>query len=204
MRLGLAENTLVVFASDNGGLIRPGRSLQGRPITVNDPLRGEKGTVYEGGIRVPLLVRWPGHVSAGAECTTPVTSEDLFPTFAAAAKAETPAAVTGLDLTPLLREQGGFEREALYWHYPHYHHMEPAGAIRRGDWKLVEHFEDGRLELFNLAKDLGETNDLSAQESQRTAEMRAALAAWREKISARMPSKNPKFDPNRAGEFGQR
>jgi arylsulfatase A-like enzyme len=193
--LGLRERTIVIFTSDNGGL----STSEGWP-TSNQPLRGGKGWMYEGGIREPLLVRWPGVAAAGSTMTTPVSSPDFFPTLLAAAGAP-PAAGQGADgvnLRPVLAGGAGPER-ALFWHYPHYGNQggAPAAAIRRGDWKLIEWLEDGRVELFHLAADLGEQHDLAAREPDRVAALRAELHAWQQSVGALQPTPNPAYDPTK-------
>jgi uncharacterized sulfatase len=193
----------VVFYSDNGGLHIRYDGAGEEYVSNQAPLRGEKGTLYEGGIRVPLLVRWPGHAQAGATCATPVTSVDFFPTFLQASGGKPPAqALDGADMTPLLAG-GVLARDAIYWHYPHYHHATPAGAIREGDWKLIEYFEDGRLELFNLVRDPGECNDLASIFPERALALRGKLAAWRQQVDAAMPTANPDYDPAKYYEWGK-
>ncbi len=191
--LGLRENTLVIFTSDNGGL----STSEGWP-TSNFPLRGGKGWMYEGGIREPLLVRWPGVVPAGRVVSTPVSSPDFFPTLLEVAQSKAPPGqmLDGSSLLPLLRG-GTLPERALFWHYPHYGNQggAPASAIRRGDWKLIEWLEDGRAELFNLAQDLGEKNDLASKEPQRVAQLRAELQAWQKQVGAKFPIANPNYDP---------
>lgn len=195
--LGLRDSTLVIFTSDNGGL----STSEGWP-TSNAPLRAGKGWMYEGGLRVPLLVRWPGDGGrGGAVVAAPVTSPDLLPTVLEAAGIragqDAPAApIDGRSLLPLLRGVAVPERP-LFWHYPHYGNQggAPAAAIRRGDWKLVEWLEDGRVELFNLADDVGETTDRAASERQRVASMREELHAWQREVGAQMPTANPRYDP---------
>jgi uncharacterized sulfatase len=198
--LGLADNTLVLFMSDNGGLIQ--WYVGGDPVvTSNDPLRAEKGTLYEGGVRVPMIVRWPGHVEPASECHEPVTTADLLPTFADAAGTAAPRGVDGMDLTPLLEGRSGLDREAIYFHYPHYHHADPGGAIREGEWKLIEWFEDGSLELYNLERDIGETTNLAPIMPGRARRMQRKLAAWRDRVGAKMPTPNPDADPSRSHEW---
>lgn len=200
-RLGLARRTLIFFVSDNGGLVH---QQSGEVVTSNAPLRAEKGTLYEGGIRVPAIARWTGTVPAAAVCAKPAITFDLFPTFLELAAAARPAQPRdGLSLVPLLRDPASpLPRDTLHWHLPHYHHSTPASAIRQGDWKLIEFFEDDRVELYHLADDVGELTDLAASQPERAASMRAALAAWRQSVGARMPVPNPGFDPARAGELG--
>ena len=189
--LGIAGQTVVFFMSDNGGVAR---------ITSNAPLRAGKGTLYEGGIREPLIVRWPGVVEPGSVCETAVISVDFYPTILAMAGLE-PAAgqtVDGVSLVPLLRQIGGVQRDAVYWHYPHYHETKPCGAIRQGDYKLIEYYEDGRLELYNLRADIGEQNNLAESTPEKAAELRGRLEEWRQSVGAQMPTPNPDYDPKRA------
>jgi arylsulfatase A-like enzyme len=190
--LGLRDNTLVIFTSDNGGL----STSEGWP-TSNLPLRGGKGWMYEGGIREPLLVRWPGVVKPGSVMSTPVSSPDFFPTLleVAGAKPKPGQTLDGLSLLPVLKG-GTLPERALFWHYPHYGNQggAPAAAVRRGDWKLIEWLEDNRAELFNLAQDLGEQADLAAKEPQRVAQLRAELAAWQKQVGAKLPTPNPNYD----------
>ncbi|MHC5001679.1 MAG: sulfatase [Planctomycetota bacterium] len=202
---GLRERTVVVFTSDNGG--------HGR-FTSSAPLRGAKGMFYEGGIRVPLVVRWPGVVAAGRRCATPVIGLDLYPTLAAIAGA--PATdgqpVDGVDLGPLLRGDATIAPRALFWHFPAYleagglpdigwWRTTPCGAIRRGRWKLLEFFEDGRRELYDLAADPGETRDLVAMRPAVARSLHAELVAWRTAVAAPVPTEpNPDYDPAAAAE----
>ncbi|MEW6302936.1 MAG: sulfatase [Verrucomicrobiota bacterium] len=202
-RLGLAENTLILFLSDNGGLVH---EQSGRVVTSNAPLRGEKGTLYEGGIRVPAIARWPGRVPAGARCDTPAITIDVHPTLLelAAAPAPPKGALDGVSFAPLLKKpSASLARDPLYWHLPHYHHSTPASAIRQGDWKLIEFFETGAVELYNLKSDLGEQTNLAAREPKKARELRTSLAAWREKVGARLPTPNPNHDPARASELAK-
>ncbi len=205
-RLGIAENTLLVFFSDNGGLRRP--YLGGGEVTTsNAPLRGEKGNLYEGGIRVPLLVRWPGVVPNGASSPEPVTSVDLYPTFLDAAGVHSPAnhVLDGLSLLPVLKgDARDLGREAIYWHYPHYHHGTPAGAIRMGRFKLIERFEDGGVELYDLGNDLSEYNNLASSQPKTALRLHTALAAWRRSVGAKLPTLNPEYDPTRADQWSNR
>jgi arylsulfatase A-like enzyme len=201
--LGLRENTLVIFTSDNGGL----STSEGWP-TSNLPLRGGKGWIYEGGIREPLIVRWPGVTRPGSIITTPVSSPDFFPTFleAAGARPAPGQVLDGRSLVPLLRG-GALPERALFWHYPHYGNQggAPAAAIRRGDWKLIEWQEDGRLELFNLADDLGEQRDLAPREPARAARLKDELHAWQTQVGAKFPIPNSQYDPAKpSGRFSAR
>jgi arylsulfatase A-like enzyme len=198
--LKLAENTAVFFVSDNGGLLFEGRSKDN--TTSNAPLRAGKGHLYEGGIRVPTVVRWPGHVPAGVVNDTPVCTVDLYPTImemtGAAKHAGRP--LDGTSLTPALRRGGKLKREALYWHYPHYSNQggAPGGAVREGDFKLIEFYEDNRVELYNVKNDPGEHRDLAAQMPAKAAELRRKLDAWRRSVNAVMPSPNPAYDAAKA------
>ncbi len=181
--LSLAERTLVIFTSDNGGY---------SGVADNRPLRLGKGYLYEGGIRVPLIVRWPGVVRPGAVCRDPVVSMDFYPTMlqAAGLTADPQLALDGENLMPLLRESGTLQRKAVYFHYPNYafHGRNRLGsAVRRGDYKLVENLDDGSVELYNLAEDLGEEHDLAAAMPDRAAELRHKLHQWRKATGASMP-----------------
>ncbi|MFQ6036670.1 MAG: sulfatase [Sedimentisphaerales bacterium] len=206
--LNLVARTVVVFFSDNGGLYKPYGGYGGdkSAVTTNWPLRDEKGTLYEGGTRVPLIVRWPGVVKAAASCSVPVCSVDFYPTFLeiAGAKANLNQVLDGKSILGLLTQTGRFKRDAIYWHYPHYHHSTPAGAIRQGRWKLIEFFEDDRLELYNLQDDIAEKNNLATEMPERAAQLQQRLAAWRKSVGAKMPAPNPNFDPVRAHEWGKR
>jgi arylsulfatase A len=206
--LDLTQRTLFIFFSDNGGLYEPYGGYKGNksPVMSNAPLRDEKGTLYEGGIRVPLIVRWPGVVKPGTICSEPVTSVDFYPTFLDIVGAEGPAnqPLDGESLLPLLKQTGSLSRNAIYWHYPHYHHSRPAGAIREGRWKLIEFYEDGKLELYDLASDLGEKKNLAAEMPQKAAELRKKLAQWRRSVKAKMPTPNPDYDPAKANQWKPR
>jgi arylsulfatase A-like enzyme len=153
--------------------------------------------MYEGGIRVPLLVRWPAVVKTGSVVSTPVSSPDFLPTFLDATESEPPPSpiIDGVSFLPLLRG-GTLPERACFWHYPHYGNQggAPSAAIRRGHWKLIEWFEDQRVELFNLATDLGETTELARKEIARADALRAELRAWQEQVGARFPSPNPNYD----------
>jgi arylsulfatase A len=191
--LGLREKTIVVFTSDNGGLHV--LEMAKTPATHNTPFRAGKGFVYEGGLRVPLLVRWPGHVKPESVLDAPVIGTDWTPTFLEIAGVKTTDAFDGRSVADVLRGGPGTTRP-FFWHYPQYTNQGscPAGAVREGDWKLVEHYEDGRLELFNLAKDVGETTDLSAQDPGRVATLRGKLEAWRREVKADVNPPNPAFN----------
>ncbi len=199
-KLGVANNTAIFVFSDNGGLRYEGSS--NNAVTDNRPLRAGKGHLFEGGIREPLLVYWPGITQPGRVCDTPVCSIDFFPTILemVSGKVGGRAGVDGASLASLLRGRGDPKREALYWHYPHYSNQggTPSGAIRMGDWKLIEFFENGRQELYNLKDDLGETRNLALREPKIREHLRANLARWRHSVNAAMPTPNPSYDPGGA------
>jgi arylsulfatase A len=203
--LKLADNTIVVFTSDNGGL-RQIYTKVGEIVSTNAPLRDEKGTVYEGGIRVPMIVRWPGVVEPGTVCQEPTTTADLLSTFCEMADADLPdQPIDGTSMVSLLKApESSLDREAVYFHYPHYHHSRPAGAIRVGDWKLIEFFDGVPLELYNLADDIGESKNLASEMPEKAKKMQAMLADWRKETGARMPTPNPKHDPARAEQWWSR
>jgi len=177
-RLGLADNTVVCFMSDNGGLSTSEGSL---------PLRGGKGWLYEGGIREPYMIRWPGVTEPASTCDVPVCSIDFHPTILDIARLKPKKMIDGVSLTPLLKQSGSIERDALYWHYPHYSNQGgiPGGAIRVGEWKLIERFEDGRAHLYNLQEDIGERTDLAAKMPEKVGKMRNRLHAWYKEVDAK-------------------
>jgi len=178
---GVADRTVVVFTSDNGGL----STSEGSP-TSNLPLRGGKGWVYEGGIREPWIVRYPGVTKAGSVCAEPICSIDLFPTIAASAGIAVQHEIDGIDIRPAL-EGKSLNRDALFWHYPHYSNQGgiPGGAIREGQFKLVERYEDGRVHLYDLKADPGESTDLAASMPDRVDQMRDRLHAWYQSVDAK-------------------
>lgn len=203
-RAGLAERTLVVFVSDNGGLEH---DQAGNVYTSNKPLRGEKGMLYEGGIRVPAIFRWPGTVPAGTLCEIPAITTDIYPTFLEFAGVDPPSdqPLDGVSLTGPLRDpDAALDRDAIYWHLPHYHHGTPASAIRKGDLKLIEFFEDDSIALYDLAADIGETTNLADSRPEQANALRDDLAAWRKKVGARMPRPNPNHDPARETELAKK
>lgn len=191
-RNGLAERTVVVFMSDNGGL----STAEGLP-TSNLPLRAGKGWLYEGGIREPWIIRAPGVTKPGSVCDTPVVSTDFYPTLLELAGLPPAPAQhrDGVSLMPLLKG-GELSRGPLFWHYPHYSNQggAPSGAAREGDWKLIEWYEDGSLELYNLRDDLGEKTNLAAANSAKVTELHAKLKAWRKEVGALMPTPKPDSD----------
>ena len=195
---GQAQNTVVIFFSDNGGVRYQARSP--RPITSNRPLRAGKGHLYEGGIREPLMIRWPGVTKGGSVIDHPVSSVDFLP-FICRLAGVSHGTVDGVDLGLALQGESMRERP-LFWHYPHYSDQggKPSGAVRLGEWKLIEFFEDGRLELFHLRDDEGEQRNLVRRESQRARQLLELLKDWRGTVRAAMPTPNPGFDPARSSE----
>lgn len=190
----LIEETLIVFTSDNGGL----STAEGSP-TCNLPLAEGKGWMYEGGVREPLLISWPGTVRSGSFCSEPVTSPDFYPTLleAAGLPMRPDQHRDGVSLMPLLKGSGSLNREALFWHYPHYGNQggTPGSSVLMYPWKLIEFFEDGRLELYNLDEDPGENTNKADEEVVLTVEMRDRLHEWQKKTGALIPDKNPDFAP---------
>ncbi len=198
--LGLTDNTIVVFFSDNGG-----HGL----VTSMKPLRGSKGMLYEGGIREPAIVRWPGHVKPGRVCHDPIIGLDFYPTLLeiAGIKSKPDRPMDGESLVPLLTGKGALTRDAIFWHFPAYlqanRNMKskwrttPAGAIRQGDYKLIEFFEDGKLELYNLKTDIGETNNLAEKMPGKTKSLHQRLIEWRKSVNAPVPTEpNPEYNPS--------
>ena len=181
---GVADDTVVCFMSDNGGL----STSEGSP-TSNLPLRGGKGWLYEGGIREPFMIRAPGVAKGGSTCATPVVSTDFYPTLLelCGLPAMPKNHLDGVSLVPLLKGADSIDRDAIYWHYPHYSNQGgiPGGAIRMGDWKLIERYEDGRAQLYNLKDDIGETKDLAEAEPDRVKTMRTKLHAWYPTVDAK-------------------
>jgi arylsulfatase A len=199
-QLELAENTVFIFTADNGGLSTPEGA--DTPATDNAPLRAGKGYLYEGGLRVPLIVRWPHRVEAGSVNHTPVYSADLFATALDIAGVKNTSGVDGMSLLPLLTGRGQFKRDTLYWHYPHYsnqsvnagHLDQPGAAIRQGDYKLIEFFQDQHVELYDLKNDLSEQHDLARSRPRLAAELRQKLSAWRRAVGAQMMTANPLYN----------
>jgi arylsulfatase A len=199
--LKLDDRTIILFTSDNGGRV---------PTTSNRPLRFGKASAYEGGVRVPLIVHWPGVTKPGSVSDTPVITMDLFPTLVDMAGLRLRESASkgspgcdGLSLAPLLRGTAGLNRTELFWHYPHHQHYQlggatPYGAIRSGDFKLIEFFNDMHVELYNLGEDIGEQRDLAKTQPKRAAELRARLHAWRQEVGAQMPTPNPRYDASKA------
>lgn len=207
-QLGIEENTIVVFASDNGGMAagnfgRPSKVLDPRTpdkhfSTSNLPLRGAKGWMYEGGIRVPTIVKWAGVKSPGSTCTVPVITTDFFPSLLdmAGLPLLPQQHLDGVSIKPLLKGGKKLERKAIFWHFPHYsnHGMQsPGGAVRSGKYKLIEYYENGTVQLYDLDKDLAELNDISKQNPAKTKELLAMLHAWRKSVGAKMMKPNPDY-----------
>jgi len=194
--LHLADHTVVIFTSDNGGFIN---EWEGQTVTANTPLRSGKGALYEGGIRVPTIIRWPRIPTPGATSDYPLTTQDFYPTLLeildVKGDSSQLAAFDGMSLVPILKNpQADLKQRTLYWHYPHYYHTTtPVSAIRRGDWKLLEFLEDNRVELYNLTEDVGEENNLADENPSRTKELLELLKAWRQQVDAPMPSINPNY-----------
>jgi len=203
--LGLRENTIVLFSSDNGGI---------RKLSKQDPWRAGKGSYYEGGIRVPITIRWPEVVEAGSTCAVPVTGLDFYPTFldAIGASPSTGKVLDGRSILSLLTGKGSFPKDrTLYWHFPVYlqnyageedqsrdakFRTRPGTVLRKGKWKLHEYFEDGALLLFDLEKDPGETHNLAAEKPKKLEALKADMYAWRKRTDSPVPTKlNPKYVP---------
>lgn len=219
--LNLTENTLIVFFSDNGGLVSRFDKIpllakdklpiyEGSPLqyvaSSNAPLRAEKGTVFEGGIREPMIVKWPAKIKAGSVSDALISSVDFYPTFVELACGKLPAETQEIDgesFVPVLNQESQDPERAIFWHYPVYHHDVPASAVRKGDWKLIQYLTDNRVELYNLKQDIGETTDLSEQQPDTTSELLALLTAWRTAVQAEFPVPNPDFDPERREEWGR-
>lgn len=206
--LGLKENTLVVFSSDNGGICA---------TSSQQPYRAGKGSYFEGGTRVPLVVRWPGAVAPDSTCTVPVIGIDFYPTFLQAAGLPVPPGkqLDGESLLPLLTGRGTFPERTLFWHFPIYlenyagardeshdalFRTRPGSALRQGKWKLHEYFEDGSVELYDLEADLGERRNVAAQFPEKADELVAQLRKWRKATNAPVPVElNPEYGPTSAG-----
>lgn len=210
--LKLADDTIVLFFSDNGGHAG---------ATSNHPLRGYKGMLYEGGIREPMIVKWPGVTTAGTKCDEPVIGIDFYPTLLDVTGTSFEKSrinlLDGVSFAPLLNDPAAsLDRDAIFWHFPCFlqgsgdphggpFRTTPAGAIRKGDWKLIEWFETGRLELYNLRTDLSESSSLTETEPEKLKELHEAMLAWRKEVNAPIPTTpNPKYDPNAKRGNGQK
>ena len=207
--LGIADNTLIVFFSDNGGA---------GEVTSCKPLRGAKGTMYEGGVREPMIIKWPGKVRAASRCDEPVMGIDFYPTFSELVGVTSQGeSLDGESLVPLMRESGSLKREAIYWHFPAYLEANantfkypedltrgwravPSGAVRKGDWKLIEDFEEHTYKLYNLSLDLSESNNLAEQFPEITNELLEDMRAWRVRVNAPVPTQ---VNPNYHSSVGQ-
>lgn len=196
----LTEKTVIIFTSDNGGLTQRYGKHDG--FTENLPLRRGKGSAYEGGVRVPAIMRWPGVTKAGQVCAEPIMTTDYFPTILemAAAQRKSNATIDGRSIVPLLKDVNARLDRNLYWHYPHYHAGGdgPYTAVRSGNYRLIEFHEDKSIRLYDLATDIGEQTDLSNRKPNKAAQLRSDLHRWRNSIQAQMPTKNPNHDPKRA------
>ena len=205
--LGLAEKTMVVFTSDNGGLHKryDYNPAADDVVSTQAPLRGEKGTLFEGGIRVPLIVRYPGLSEGSRTCDEPTISHDFYPTFVELAQGKLPAnqTIDGHSMVSLISNpEKKLERSALYFHYPHYHHDRPASCIREGDWKLIEYLDgSNELLLFNLKEDLGESKNLVSNRQGKAKDLQTKLRKWRQSVNAEMPIPNPAFDVDKAEQW---
>lgn len=190
--LGISQNTVVIFMSDNGGLA----TSEGSP-TSNLPLRGGKGWLYEGGIREPMIIRWPQVVTEGSLSDAPVTSTDFYPTILEMAGLPLVPVqhMDGQSLVPVLQSDSGIRHRTIFWHYPHYSNQggEPGAAVRSGDFKLIEFYETGTLELYDLDSDLGEKHDLAVEMPEKVQELSKLLHDWQEEVGAKMASPNPAF-----------
>lgn len=193
--LNIADRTIIMFTSDNGGRI---------PTSSNVPLRAGKGSCYEGGVRVPLIIYWPGVTKPGTEIDTPTISMDILPTIlemVGVTKASN-TVCDGVSLVPLLRNEGNIAERSLYWHYPHYQHYQqegttPYAAIRRGEWRLIEFYDGAPIELYNLRDDIGEQNNLASSSPELVDSLQKELHDWLQSVDAQMPTPNPNYDPTK-------
>lgn len=194
---GLAHHTVVILTSDNGGFIN--NDKYGNTVTSNAPFRSGKGSLYEGGVRVPLIIHWPGVTTPGSTSDEPVATMDLYPTIlniaGSSGNANHNATVDGVSLVPLLKNaRYRLNREALYWHYPHYYSTTtPVSSVRQGKWKLLEYLEDKRIELYDIHSDLGEAKNLANSYPGKARELQQKLTSWRDAVDAPMPQANPDF-----------
>ena len=195
--MGLDENTLIIFTSDNGGVVS-GDAYS----SCLTPLRGGKGRQWEGGLRVPLIIEYPG-CKAHSECDEPVTGTDYYPTILdyAGLQLQPQQHKDGISLMPVMKE-GKTSDRALFWHYPHYGNQggEPSSVIRKGDWKLIYYYEDGRSELYNLAIDLSENEPLNHLYPEKVQELNAELMAWLKDVDAKLPVADQQYDPKKEAE----
>jgi len=193
--LDLEDQTIIFFMSDNGGLA----TAEGSP-TSNLPLRAGKGWLYEGGIREPMIIKWPGRSIPGSTCDVPVISTDFYPTILEMAGLDLMPGqhMDGVSLVPLMERGGTFEERPIFWHYPHYSNQggKPGAAVRMGKYKLIDFFEDNNVELYDLESDIGEQHDLSDGMPEKTKELLKILHNWQEEVDARMMDQNPGYDPD--------
>ncbi len=192
--LKLSNDTVVFFISDNGGLTK---KWDDKTVTSNYPLRSGKGSLYEGGIRVPTIVNWPGVTKPGAICDVPISTQDFFPTILEIIGAKNKDEIDGESIVKLLKDPNNkFDREALFWHYPHYYWpiASPSSVIRKGDWKLIEFYEDNHVELYNLKEDIGEQNDLTEKMPKKVEELRLLLNKWKKDVNASLPTPNFQYN----------
>ena len=188
--LGIADNTVIILTGDNGG----------DKDATDSGLKAYKGFSHEGGIREPFVVKWPGKTKPDSRSDALVIGTDFYPTLLemAGLPAKPEEHIDGISITNILKDpEAQTSRDQLYWHYPHYHRTKPYGATRHGDWKLIEFFEDGALELYNLKEDRGETTNLATKNPEKAAELLAELNEWRTSVGAQMPTKNANYDPNK-------
>lgn len=220
-QMGLSDNTLFIFFSDNGGVdnrfdnipLLGGKSKdvypEGHPLryiaTSNAPLRAGKGTLYEGGVRVPLIVRWPGKVKPGSTSEAIVSSVDFYPTFLELGQGQEPAnqVLDGFSMVPALTENKFDPEREVFNHYPVYHHEQPMSAVRKGNWKIVQNLASGEFDLYNLKYDVNEMTDLKFSHPEKLLEMKNVLKKWQEETAAAMPVPNPEFDAERRYEWGK-
>jgi uncharacterized sulfatase len=216
--LGMEENTIIIFFSDNGGVdnrfdnipLLGGESVnvypEGHPLqyiaTSNVPLRAGKGTLYEGGIRVPLIVKWPGKIPPASKSDAIVSCVDFYPTFAELANTEVKQKLDGESMLDALTGGSGNQEREIFTHYPVYHHEVPMSAVRKGDWKIVQNLVEGEFELFNLKYDVNEMTDLKFSYPEKLAAMKKVLEKWQNNTNAPMPVPNPDFDPVKRYEWG--
>jgi len=219
--MGLADNTVFIFYSDNGGVdnrfdnipLLGGESKdvypEGHPLqyiaTSNTPLRAGKGTLYEGGIRVPLIVRWPEKIKPESTSEAIVSSVDFYPTLLALADGKQPKnqVLDGYSMLPALRDNTFDPEREVFTHYPVYHHEQPMSAVRKGDWKIVENLVSGEFDLYNLKYDVNEMTDLKFSYPEKLGEMKTVLKKWQDDTNATRPVSNPAFDPNKRYEWGK-
>lgn len=195
-RKGVLDNTLIIITSDNGAVHR---------ISKSCPLRKGKGSEYEGGVRVPLIVYWKNHTPTNKSLDTPVITPDLFSTMLDAANIEIQdKTVDGVALFPIIKRKNSKERP-IFWHYPHYHDggARPYSAVRLGDWKLIKQYDSDKYELYNLKTDIGETNDLNKKYPQKVKELEHILQQWLQSVNAQLPTKNPKWEPQKEKKKGK-